>query len=130
MLDTNLRGTLLVCRQACKPLLRSREGGSIVNVGSVIASLGNTGQAAYAASKAGMAGLTRSLARELGPRGIRVNCVEPGFIVGGMTQHLDEAKRAECVRDEVALRAPQKKMMLAACVLPALLMQLTKTTDK
>lgn len=82
---TNLLGPLRLCRATTKAMLRGRiRGGSIINVGSVVGSSGNVGQSVYAASKSGLGGLTRSLARELGPRDIRVNLVEPGFIAAGL----------------------------------------------
>ena len=100
MINTNLRGALLVCRGASRPFLQASRAGlqgiSIVNIGSVIGSIGNAGQVGYAASKAGLSGMTKSLSKELGPRGIRVNCVEPGFIEssgGGMTDEIDAKTR-------------------------------------
>lgn len=84
-MGTNLIGPVRLCRAVTKAMLRGRiRGGSIINVGSVVGSSGNTGQSVYAASKSGLSGLTRSLARELGPRDIRVNLVEPGFINVGL----------------------------------------------
>ena len=84
-IGTNLLGPLRLCRAVTKAMIRGRSrGGSIINVGSVVGSSGNTGQSVYAASKSGLVGLTRSLARELGPRDIRVNLVEPGFIDVGL----------------------------------------------
>jgi len=69
-------------------------GGRIINITSVVASSGNPGQANYAAAKAGVAGMTRALAREIGSRGITVNCIAPGFIDTDMTKVLPEAQRA------------------------------------
>ena len=81
-LAVNLRGTLLCCRAAARQMLKAR-GGTIVNVASTAGLHGAPGQAAYSASKGGVIALTRTLARELGPRGIRVNAVAPGYFDAG-----------------------------------------------
>lgn len=91
VLDTNLGGLFRCCR-AVLPGMIHRRRGSIVNVASLSALRGVAGQTAYAASKAGVLGLTRSLAREVGKRGIRVNAVAPGFVPTGMTSGLSEAE--------------------------------------
>ena len=89
---TNLLGSMYSCKVFSRLALRHRiQGGSIVNIGSVIGSVGNVGQSVYSASKAGLQGLTKSLAKELGPRNIRVNLLEPGYIDTGMTSELDPA---------------------------------------
>ena len=93
VLDTNLKAVFRACRAATKPMMRQRYG-RIVNITSVVGVSGNAGQANYAAAKAGVAGLTRSLARELGARNITVNCVAPGFINTDMTDGLPEATKA------------------------------------
>lgn len=106
-IGTNLLGPLRLCRAVTKAMLRGRiRGGSIINVGSVVGSSGNTGQSVYAASKSGLGGLTRSLARELGPRDIRVNLVEPGFIdVGlGAAAAASDPERVEGYASRTALR--------------------------
>ena len=93
VIDTNLKAVFRACRAATKPMMRQRYG-RIINITSVVGVSGNAGQANYAAAKAGVAGLTRSLARELGARNITVNCVAPGFIATDMTDGLPESARA------------------------------------
>ena len=91
VLDTNLKAVFRVSRAAIRPMMKQRYG-RIVNITSVVGASGNAGQANYAAAKAGVAGMTRSLARELGSRGITVNCVAPGFIETDMTHALSQAQ--------------------------------------
>jgi 3-oxoacyl-[acyl-carrier protein] reductase len=93
VLDTNLKAVFRTSRAVMRTMMKQRYG-RIVNVTSVVGASGNAGQANYAAAKAGVAGMTRSLARELGSRGITVNCVAPGFIATDMTEALPEAQRA------------------------------------
>ena len=93
VLDTNLKAVFRACRAATKPMMRQRYG-RIINITSVVGVSGNAGQANYAAAKAGVAGMTRSLARELGARNITVNCVAPGFIATDMTDGLPEAAKS------------------------------------
>ena len=92
VIDTNLKAVFRACRAATRPMMRQRYG-RIINITSVVGGSGNAGQSNYAAAKAGVAGLTRSLARELGPRNITVNCVAPGFIATDMTEGLPEAAK-------------------------------------
>ncbi len=93
---THLRGTFLVSKAASRKMLRRRTG-AIVNVSSVVGRRGNAGQANYAAAKAGIIGLTKSLAKELGARDIRVNAVAPGYIDTPMTRALSDDVRAAIV---------------------------------
>lgn len=92
VLDTNLSAVFRLCRTAMRPMMKQRYG-RIVNITSVVGASGNAGQANYAAAKAGVAGLTRALARELASRQITVNCVAPGFIATDMTEALNDAQR-------------------------------------
>ena len=93
VLATNLSAVFRASRAALRPMMKQRYG-RIVNITSVVGASGNPGQANYAAAKAGVAGMTRSLAREVGSRGITVNCVAPGFIETDMTRALGEAQSA------------------------------------
>ncbi|KMY86901.1 3-oxoacyl-[acyl-carrier protein] reductase [Candidatus Paraburkholderia calva] len=89
VIDTNLRAVFRLSRAVLRPMMKAR-GGRIINITSVVGSSGNPGQANYAAAKAGVAGMTRALAREIGSRGITVNCIAPGFIDTDMTKVLPE----------------------------------------
>jgi 3-oxoacyl-[acyl-carrier protein] reductase len=92
VVDTNLKAVFRASRAVMRTMMKQRYG-RIVNITSVVGASGNAGQANYAAAKAGVAGLTRALARELGSRGITVNCVAPGFIATDMTEALPEAQQ-------------------------------------
>jgi 3-oxoacyl-[acyl-carrier protein] reductase len=92
VIDTNLKAVFRLARAATRPMMKQRWG-RIVNITSVVGASGNAGQANYAAAKAGVAGMTRALARELGSRNITVNCVAPGFIATDMTDSLPEVQR-------------------------------------
>ncbi|HUF33288.1 MAG TPA: 3-oxoacyl-ACP reductase FabG [Acidimicrobiales bacterium] len=94
VIDTNLAGAYRVARRAARPMLKAR-GGRLIFVSSVVAMLGSAGQANYAASKAGLVGLARSLARELGSRGITANVVAPGPVETDMTAALGADRQAE-----------------------------------
>ena len=93
VLDTNLGAVFRMCRAVMRSMMKQRHG-RIINITSVVGASGNAGQANYAAAKAGVAGMTRALARELGSRNITVNCVAPGFIATDMTDALPEAQKA------------------------------------
>lgn len=93
VLDTNLKAVFRLSRAVLRPMMKQRYG-RIVSITSVVGASGNPGQANYAAAKAGVAGMTRALARELGSRAITVNCVAPGFIATDMTDALPEAQKA------------------------------------
>ena len=93
VIDANLKGVFRMSRAVMRPMMKQRYG-RIINITSVVGASGNPGQANYAAAKAGVAGMTRALARELGSRKITVNCVAPGFIETDMTAGLGEAQQA------------------------------------
>ena len=92
VLDTNLKAVFRLSRAVIRPMMKQRYG-RIISITSVVGASGNPGQANYAAAKAGVAGMTRALARELGSRNITVNCVAPGFIATDMTAALPEAQQ-------------------------------------
>ena len=94
VIDVKLKGAFLMCKAAAKPMLRARAG-RIINISSVVGQTGQAGQANYSASKAGLIGLTKSLAREFAPRGVLVNAVAPGFIRTRMTEAIKEEAKAK-----------------------------------
>ena len=102
VMDTNLKSAFALTKAAMKPMMKARNG-SIINITSVVGITGNAGQANYAASKAGMIGLTKSVAKELGSRNIRCNAIAPGFIETEMTEALSEEIRKQWT-DEIALK--------------------------
>ncbi len=101
VVDTNLKGAFL-CAKAVAPRMVKQRSGVIVNIGSVLGTVGGAGQVNYSASKAGLVGLTKSLAKELGGRNVRVNAIAPGFIETDMTQVLKEEQR-EALRKQIPL---------------------------
>ena len=96
VISTNLRSAWLCCREAARSMMRKRKG-TIINITSVVGIAGNAGQSNYAASKAGLVGVTKSLAKELAGRGIRVNAVAPGFVETDMTADLSDELRARAI---------------------------------
>lgn len=105
VINVNLRGTFNCSKVAAKYMIRQKKGGKIVNISSVIGLIGNIGQANYAASKAGIIGLTKSMAKELALRNINVNAIAPGFIETDMTKKLPEK-----VRQELQQQIPLKRL--------------------
>jgi len=115
VLTTNLTGAFALSKAVLRGMMR-RRWGRIISVGSVVGLMGNVGQANYAASKAGLVGFTKSLARELGSRNITANVVAPGYIQTAMTEELGEKAREELVRS-IALRRLGEVEDVAAAVL-------------
>jgi 3-oxoacyl-[acyl-carrier protein] reductase len=112
-LEVNLRGAYLVSRAALRPMLRARTG-RIVSVASVVALRGNVGQTAYAASKAGLIGFTKSLAREVARKGITANVVAPGFVATAMTDALPDGAREALLEQAPTGRAVEADEVAAA----------------
>ncbi len=115
VLDTNLKSAFALTKAAMRPMMKAKAG-SIINITSVVGLTGNAGQANYAASKAGMIGLTKSVAKELGSRNIRCNAIAPGFIETEMTAKLNEDV-VQGWRDSIPLKRGGSPADVANCVL-------------
>jgi len=115
VVDTNLRSAFLLCKAVLRGMIKARSG-RIINITSVVASSGNAGQVNYAAAKAGIGGMTKSLAREIGTRGITVNCIAPGFVETDMTRALTEAQREALLRQIPLGRFGRAEEVAAAVV--------------
>jgi len=104
VLSINLKGAFLCCRAVARPMMKQRSG-RIINIASIVGAMGNAGQANYVASKAGLIGLTKTVARELASRGVTCNAVAPGFIDTAMTRSLPED-----VKEDLSARIPMGKL--------------------
>jgi len=113
VINTNLRGTFLCTKAILRPMIKARAG-SIVNITSVVGQISNAGQANYAASKAGIEAFTKSLAKEVGSRGVRANCVAPGFIVTAMTDALDDKQKEKLIEAMAIKRLGQVEDIASA----------------
>ena len=115
VITNNLKSVFNLTKQVLRPMLRARKG-SIINMSSVVGVFGNAGQANYAASKAGIFGFTKSIAKEVGSRGIRCNAVAPGFIETEMTEELDEKTKTAFLANIPLKRLGKAEEVADLCV--------------
>ena len=115
VMQVNLKSVFNVTKHALRPMLKQRSG-SIINMSSVVGVFGNAGQANYAASKAGIIGFTKSIAKELGSRSIRCNAIAPGFIETDMTGELDEQMREQFMTNVALKRMGTPQDVSSACI--------------
>jgi 3-oxoacyl-(acyl-carrier-protein) reductase len=123
VLDINLKSAFLCCREASRHMMKARRG-KIVNISSVVGMMGNAGQVNYSASKAGLIGLTKTLAKEFATRNIQVNAVAPGFIQTAMTEKLSPAEK-----EKLAADIPSKKLGIPLDVANAVLFLSSPLSD-
>ena len=115
VLDTDLSAAFRLARACVRPMMRARSG-RIISMASVVGAMGNAGQVNYAAAKAGLMGMTKALAREIGSRGITVNCVAPGFIDTDMTRVLSEEQKEALLKGIPLARLGQVEDIANACL--------------
>jgi 3-oxoacyl-[acyl-carrier protein] reductase len=123
VLNVNLKSAFLCCKEAARPMMKARTG-KIVNIASVVGLMGNAGQANYSASKAGLIGLTKTLAREFSSRSINVNAVAPGFIKTAMTDKLSDSEK-----EKLSSQIPMQKLGLPDDVANAVLFLSSSLAD-
>jgi 3-oxoacyl-[acyl-carrier protein] reductase len=123
VLDVNLKSAFLCCKEAARPMMKARSG-KIVNIASVVGLMGNAGQVNYSASKAGLIGLTKTLAREFAARSINVNAVAPGFIKTAMTDKLSDADK-----EKLTNQIPMQKLGAPSDVADAVLFLASSLAD-
>ena len=114
VIDTNLKAVFVACRAACRPMMRGKFG-RVVNIASTSGLVGNSGQANYAAAKAGLTGLTKTIAREVGKKNITANCIAPGFIQTDMTKDLPSSVLDQ-IRGAISTKDLGNPEDIAACV--------------
>ena len=115
VLDTDLSAAFRLARACVRPMMRARSG-RIISMASVVGAMGNAGQVNYAAAKAGLMGMTKALAREIGSRGITVNCVAPGFIDTDMTRVLSDEQKEALLKGIPLARLGQTEDIANACL--------------